>query len=207
MRPSDKRLRVIRELLHNLVEAIGDLIGRAVISIDDPSCDLGLEAERGYERMIGLTRILRTEIAVTTARFAPMAGDLRFLLGVSASIPNFERMGDCAKQVCHLASQTSRRGLFPLLSLTQRGAGLSSDVLHQVETAERGVQVESLVAHHEIEEMYEEALGKIELFEPDRRDLETQVLLASKLKEICDTAAKIAAEMAFYQFSNVKLAA
>lgn len=208
MRLIDTRLEAIRDLLHNLVQVVAELVSSAAISIADPSCNLGLDAERQYERMNRLTRDLRKAIAVTSMRHAPFASDLRFLLGVSASLATLEHMGGCAKQVCQLASQISRRRLFPLLNLTHRGAGLSSKVLQQIETSERGAQVETLVAgHREIEEMYADVLCEIESFELDPRELEIQVLVASKLKEICDAAAKIADELAFYQFSDGMLAA
>lgn len=208
MRLIDARLDVVKGLLHSMVQVVAELVSSAAVSIGDPSCDLGLNAERRFDRMNCLTRDLRKAIAITFMRHAPVASDLRFLLGVSVSIATLEHMGGCAKQVCQLASQISRRSLFPLLNLTHRGAGLSSNALHQIETAERGAQVETLVAgHREIEEIYADVLCEIESFELDPRELEIQVLVASKLKEICDAAAKIADELAFYQFSDGMLAA
>lgn len=184
MRLIDSRLEGIRELLQGLLGVVSELVHGAATSIKEPSCGSGFDPEARYEEVKQLKEELQRAIAITYARDAPLATDLRFLFAVLASIPKLEHMGDCAKHVCQLASQigSHSQGLLPLVTLAERSAG-----------------------RREIEEVFNHALGELAEVgssELNARKLELQVLVAFNLKEICDAAASIAEDLALCQIGK-----
>jgi hypothetical protein len=201
----DSRLTEIQNRLLTLQKCVANLVGDAVGSVKNPGCGLGLDADQRDEEVIRLEKELLEEIAVTYARYAPVANDYHRLLAVLKTIPDLKQMGDCAKQICRLASKAgSSPCLLPLLSLTERMAGACSGALQRLETTQ--MQVGRLAAgRQEIEDVFEQALGDLAEMgagELIAMELEHQALIAMDLRNICDAAARIMDEMVLFQTGN-----
>lgn len=200
----DTPLADIRRLLHSLHRRVDDLVSAALISLKDPLCGLGIDAEQRDLEINSLEKELQEAVSTTLALFHPVARDNRFLLAVWATTTDLEHMGDCAKHICHIARGigTPLESLSLLHQVTQRRAIACFRVLYQLDTLDISLADEVAAGRHEAEEVLDLLLSELEEASPARlsaRARQAQLLVAVELKRICDFSASIVDQLFFYK--------
>jgi phosphate transport system protein len=200
----DSPLGKIRRLLREMHRCVEDLVINALITIKDPACGIGKDAEAQDEVVNQLEEEIGALITEAGVLHGPMANDYRFLMAARIIIIDLEHMGDSAKRICHHMSQLGNgQGdiLAPLYHLVQRRITECFRALHQMELSDIRLADNILSGRFEIEDTFDLVVNALELEglrQLSPREFEALLFATIELRRISEYAASIADQLVFY---------
>jgi len=198
----DCPLAEIREKLLEMQLLVENLVINALITIKDPSCGIGQNAERQDEKVNRLEEEIRDLVTRTFLLHQPVATSYRFLVATTTIIADLEHMGDSAKRICHEFGQMKKfnaESLEPLCQLVQKTISSCFRALSQLELKDIGLLEKIVRGRYDTEETCKQVFAVLEeAGARNPKEFHLQLLTAAELRRISDYAASIADQLIFY---------
>jgi phosphate transport system protein len=195
--------------LGGMVETAIERAGRALLERD---VELADRVRREDSHINELQRRINTEIAVTIARQAPMARDVRELLALYHASAELERMGDYANNISKLAQQLASEPEMELFPQVPRMDQLCRQLLRAAmralvdvsEKEARAVCVGDDEIDHLYNSVYEDAMDLMARA-PDRvRQATHQLFAAHHLERLGDRVTNIGEDVVYLATGQVE---
>lgn len=205
MRPFEEGLESLKKALQEMGGLVAQSIHRSVMSLVEKNEDYAHQVLRDEAR-INQFEIQVDDLATTLiAREAPVAGDMRFLVGAIKINTDLERMGDMAVAIVERSLAAMRQPELPMdVSFTEMGSLVESMVLTSLDAF---VQRDANLARTVITS--DDAVDKlrnnisrqmVDLMKSDPATVERAldyILIARRLERIADHATNIAEDVIF----------
>jgi phosphate transport system protein len=205
MRPFEEELKILNAALQEMGALVAQSIHRSVLSLVEKNEDYAHQVIRDEAR-INQCEIQVDDMATTLiVREAPVAGDMRFLVGAIKINANLERMGDMAVSIVERALAGIRQPELPMdVSFTEMGNLVESMVLTSLDAfVSRDAQLAlTVIASDDAVDKLRNSvtLQMVERMKRDPASVERaldNILISRRLERIADHATNIAEDVIF----------